>query len=139
MSQRLQRRIRNPFYRVDLLKIVYAEAIRAGLEPELVLALIDVESSFDRFAVSPSGARGLMQIMPFWKKEIGHPQDDLFHPQINLRYGCTILRHYLDRSDGELWQALVRYNGSAIRYAYARKVLAKRQSVWRPQTLTASN
>ena len=80
MSEQLEIRVPDPFYRIELLKSLHAEARRAALSPELVLALVEIESQFDRFAVSRSGARGLMQVMPFWKKEIGHPQDDLFHP-----------------------------------------------------------
>jgi soluble lytic murein transglycosylase-like protein len=137
-SGRLQRWLPDPFYRVKLLREIHFEASRAGLEPSLVLAVIDVESDFDRFAVSRSGARGLMQVMPFWKKEIGHPRDDLFHPATNLRYGCTILRHYLQLADGDFRDALARYNGSASRFEYARKVLAAWRATWGTSTLAAT-
>lgn len=111
MSRRLASEVPDPFYRVELLRLIHVEATRAGLQPEVVLALIQVESRFQRFAVSATGARGLMQVKPFWIKEIGHPRDNLFHPQTNLRYGCTILRYYLDRTGGDLTQALADYNG----------------------------
>lgn len=131
MSRRLRHKIPDPFYRLELLKLVHDEARRAGLEAELVLAVIEVESGFDRFAISPSGARGLMQVMPFWKKEIGHPRDNLFHPATNLRYGCTILKYYLDRTRGDLTRALALYNGSAGRSLYPRQVYAALQKRWR--------
>lgn len=110
MSQRLQRRLPDPYYRVHILKFIYQEARRHKLQPELVLALIEVESGFNRYAVSATGARGLMQVMPFWKKEIGHPRDTLFDPATNIRYGCRILRRYLDHT-GDLSKALHYYNG----------------------------
>ena len=110
MSQRLRRRLSDPFYRVRVLKFIYQEARRYSLQPELVLALIEVESGFNRYAISATGARGLMQVMPFWKKEIGHPRDSLFDPGTNIRYGCQILRHYLDQT-GDLSRALHYYNG----------------------------
>jgi soluble lytic murein transglycosylase-like protein len=137
-SGRLKKWLPDPFYRVNLLREVHYEAGRARLDPALVLAVIDVESDFDRFAVSRSGARGLMQIMPFWKKEIGHPRDNLFHPVTNLRYGCTILRHYLRLADGDIGDALARYNGSEQRYAYSRKVQAAWRRTWGTSTLTAN-
>lgn len=132
MSERLKRRIPDPFYRVKLLKTVHSEATRADLEPELVLALIEVESGFDRFAVSPSGARGLTQVMPFWKKEIGHPGDNLFQPKTNLRYGCTILKYYLNRAGGNVENALARYNGSFGHIEYPTKVMLAFNETWRP-------
>ncbi len=134
MSVRLEYRIPDPFYRVQLLKSVHTEATRAGLRPELVLALIEVESSFDRFAVSASGARGLMQVMPFWKKEIGHPRDNLFQPRTNLRYGSTILKYYLDLADGDINDALARYNGSYGKTAYTSKVLLALNETWQPSS-----
>lgn len=131
MSERLKRSIPDPFYRVSLLKSIHAEATRAGLSPSLVLAVIQIESSFDRFAVSRSGARGLMQVMPFWKKEIGHPGDDLFFPPTNLRYGCAILRYYLDRFDNDLAPALSQYNGSlGMQTGYASRVLSAYRAEW---------
>ena len=132
MSTRLEYRIPDPFYRVQLLQTVHSEASRAGLRPELVLALIEVESTFDRFAVSRSGARGLMQVMPFWKKEIGHPGDNLFQPRINLRYGCTILKYYLDMTDGDINDALARYNGSYGEAIYSSRVMLAFNETWQP-------
>jgi soluble lytic murein transglycosylase-like protein len=130
MSKRLERRLPDPFYRTELLRLVHTEATRAQLEPELVLALIQVESAFDRFAVSNRGARGLMQIMPFWTDTIGRPDDDLFHPETNLRYGCAILRYYLDRSKGDLSRALARYNGSLGTFEYSDKVYLALRTGW---------
>ena len=134
MSERLKVRISDPFYRVRLLKTIHSEAARAQLKPELVLALIEVESGFNRFAVSGSGARGLMQVMPFWKKEIGHPRDNLFEPRTNLRYGCTILKYYLDLVDGDLSEALAHYNGSDGELTYPAKVMFAFSEIWRPLT-----
>lgn len=137
MSERLKPRVPDPYYRVSLLKSIHAESTRAGLSPSLVLAVIEIESGFDRFAVSPSGARGLMQVMPFWKKEIGHPRDDLFYPPTNLRYGCTILRYYMKRFGDELAPALAQYNGSpGLRTDYATKVLGAYRAQWRPAELS---
>ena len=134
MSERLKTRIPDPFSRVRLLKMIHSEATRAQLKPELVLALIEVESGFNRFAVSDSGAQGLMQVMPFWKKEIGHPQDNLFEPHINLRYGCTILKYYLDLVDGDLGEALAQYNGSYGEVTYPRKVIFAFNETWHPSS-----
>jgi len=106
------------------------EAMRAGLDPQLVLALIDVESQFRKYAVSRAGARGLMQVMPFWLKEIGGSGQDLFPERTNLRYGCTILRYYLDREHGNLYNALGRYNGSLGQPAYPNKVLHAWKERW---------
>ena len=112
MSRRLEKRIPNRDNRHELLRAVHYEATRAGLDPQLVLGLIQVESGFKKYAVSSAGARGLMQVMPFWIKVIGRGDDNLFHLRTNLRYGCTILRHYLDIEKGDLYRALGRYNGS---------------------------
>jgi soluble lytic murein transglycosylase-like protein len=106
------------------------EAMRAGLDPHLVLAVIDVESRFRKYAVSRAGARGLMQVMPFWVKEIGEPNHNLFHERTNLRYGCTILRHYLDRESGNLVNALGRYNGSLGQADYPNRVLKTLRERW---------
>ncbi len=123
MSGRLARYVKNPERRLSLLREVHREARRAGLQPELVLAVIEVESHFNRYAVSSVGAQGIMQIMPFWKNEIGRPEDNLIELETNLRYGCTILKHYLERSDGRLAEALARYNGSYGSYRYTIKVM----------------
>lgn len=116
--------------RVAFLKTVYYEATRAGLDPELVLGLIQTESNFRKYAMSSADARGYMQVMPFWVKSIGRPTDNLFHLRTNLRYGCTILRHYLDMERGNLFLALGRYNGSRGQAAYPNLVLAS-WSHWR--------
>ena len=130
MSHRLRRRIKEPQQRIEFLKRVHQEAARVKLPPELVLAVIDVESNFDRFAISRVGARGLMQIMPFWLEEIGRPGDNLFHVQTNLRFGCTILRLYLDRERGNMHRALARYNGSTGKNWYPRRVMRAYRNRW---------
>lgn len=130
MSSRLARTLPDPNKRLELLRLVHQEAARAELPPELVLAVIQVESNFDRFAISSAGARGLMQIMPFWLDELGRPDDNLFDPATNLRYGCTILRHYLDRERGDLAPALARYNGSLGRHKYPNRVYDALASRW---------
>lgn len=130
MSRRLEKRIPNREYRIDLLRSVHYEAKRAGLDPQLVLGLMQVESGFRKYAVSSAGARGYMQVMPFWVKLIGRPDDSLFNLRTNLRYGCTILRHYLDIEKGDLYRALGRYNGSLGRPEYPNMVRAAWQSQW---------
>lgn len=130
MSHRLRDRIPDPDQRLRLLRLVHSEAVRAGLEPEWVLALIDVESRFNRFAISSAGARGLMQVMPFWLEAIGHPEDNLFHIQTNLRMGCTILRYYLDQEHGNLTRALARYNGSLGSNGYPILVFKALETHW---------
>ena len=124
MSDRLASRISDQKSRVELLKTVHYEAMRAGLDPQLVLGIIFVESGFKKYAVSRAGARGFMQVMPFWVGLIGRPNDNLFHLRTNLRYGCVILRHYLDLEKGDLFRALGRYNGSLGRPEYPNLVLA---------------
>jgi soluble lytic murein transglycosylase-like protein len=130
MSRRLQKKMPDADQRIALLRQVHFEATRAGLQPELVLAVIEVESNFNRWAISHAGARGLMQIMPFWLKEIGRPDDNLFHVDTNLRFGSTILRHYLDVAKGNLTEALARYNGSYGRYDYPRLVYKALDQRW---------
>lgn len=130
MSHRLRKKMPNDEERLELLKLVHYEARRAQLAPELVLAVIDVESNFDRFALSYAGARGMMQIMPFWLKEIGRPDDNLFDVPTNLRFGCTILRLYIDREKGDLAKGLARYNGSVGRRVYSDKVLDRLRLRW---------
>lgn len=124
MSRRIEKRISNQKERWIFLNTVHYEATRAGLEPELVLGVIQVESGFKKYAVSSAGARGYMQVMPFWVRLIGAPENNLFHLRTNLRYGCTILRHYLDVEKGNLFRALGRYNGSLGRAEYPNLVLA---------------
>ncbi|MCW9030060.1 MAG: lytic transglycosylase domain-containing protein [Gammaproteobacteria bacterium] len=130
MSNRLKNKIAHPEKRLNLLKQVHKEASRADLHPELVLAVIDVESNFDRFAISKAGAQGLMQVMPFWLKEIGQPRDSLFNVRTNLRMGCTILKFYLKKEKGDLTRALARYNGSLGRYKYPNKVFTLLNKRW---------
>jgi soluble lytic murein transglycosylase-like protein len=130
MSRRLERQVRDPDERMTILTRVHYEAGRAGLEPELVLAVIEVESNFDRYAVSVAGALGLMQVMPFWRGEIGRPNDNLIQLETNLRYGCTILKFYLDKENGDLRRALGRYNGSLGQRKYPNLVINKLSGKW---------
>jgi soluble lytic murein transglycosylase-like protein len=125
MSRRLMPRKPDWRERREFLQTVWYESKRAGLDPGLVLGLIQVESAFRKFAVSPVGARGYMQVMPFWTRLIGNGDpSSLFHMQTNLRFGCVILRHYLDRENGDLFMALGRYNGSRGKPQYPRAVFA---------------
>jgi soluble lytic murein transglycosylase-like protein len=130
MSKRLKKRIPDDTYREDLLRTVHYEATRAGLDPQMVLGLIHVESGFKKYAVSSAGARGFMQIMPFWARSIGARDHNLFLLRTNLRYGCTILRHYLDIERGDLYRALGRYNGSLGRPEYPNLVLGAWRKHW---------
>ena len=133
MSSRLAPKIPDWPTRRDFLITVQYEASRAGLDPQLVLGLIQHESNFRKYAVSTAGARGYMQVMPFWVRQIGDSQHDLFTLRTNLRYGCTILRYYLDRENGDLYRALGRYNGSLGRADYPSAVLASmRRWLWNP-------
>lgn len=122
MSNRLSDKVPDEEKRLKLLRQIHVEATRAKLHPELVLAVIHVESDFKRFAISNAGALGLMQVMPFWLKEIGKPQDNLFDVRTNLRMGCTILKYYLNKEKGDLTRALARYNGSLGSYRYTNKI-----------------
>ncbi|WP_300754526.1 lytic transglycosylase domain-containing protein [Janthinobacterium sp.] len=125
MSQRLQRKLPDTQLRTEFLETVWYESRRAGLEPALVLGLIQVESAYRKYAVSLAGARGYMQVMPFWTGVIGdNDRSKLFHMQTNLRYGCSILRMYLDMEKGDLYLALGRYNGSRGRPEYPNAVRA---------------
>lgn len=132
MSQRLRRRVTDDRLRVKLLKNVHYEATRAGLDPALVLSVIEVESNFNPYAISKAGARGLMQIMPFWLKILGKDKkgNSLFDVRTNLRYGCTILKHYLDKEKGDITRALARYNGSRGKYNYPKKVYHAWDTRW---------
>lgn len=116
--------------RMRILKTAHQEATRAELPPELVLAVIEVESNFDRFAISHAGARGLMQVMPFWLEELGRPEDNLFRIRTNIRYGCAILRQYLKRERGNLQRALARYNGSIGKTWYPDRVFRALNRHW---------
>jgi soluble lytic murein transglycosylase-like protein len=130
MSRRMEKTMPDAEYRMNFLKSVHYEATRAGLDPQLVLGLIEVESSFNKYAVSKSGARGYMQVMPFWVKEIGTKGQNLFHLRVNLRYGCTILRYYLDIEKGNLFRALGRYNGTLGKPGYPNLVRAAWHNHW---------
>jgi soluble lytic murein transglycosylase-like protein len=139
MSARLAKRIPDRTSREEFLVTVHYEAKRAGLDPQLVLGLIQVESNFRKYAVSTAGARGFMQVMPFWMKLIGAGSDhNLFHLRTNLRYGCVILRHYLDIENGDLYRALGRYNGSLGRPEYPSMVVKAWHNHWPYPTRTAS-
>ena len=129
-SARLAKRIPDRVVREELLVTVHYEAKRAGLDPQLVLGLIQVESAFRKYALSSAGARGFMQVMPFWIRVIGNADHNLFHMRINLRYGCVILRHYIDLEKGDLFRALGRYNGSLGRPEYPNMVLAAWRGQW---------
>ena len=130
MSRRLEHQVINPDERITILKLVHLEASRVELPPELILAVIETESNFDHYAISVAGAIGLMQIMPFWLDEIGRPDDNLLHVDTNLRYGCTILKFYIEQENGDLRRALGRYNGSLGRRKYPNKVIDKRSKKW---------
>jgi soluble lytic murein transglycosylase-like protein len=133
MNNRLGSRVEDPEERLTILRKVHYEARRADLDPQLVLSLIQVESNFDRFAISSAGAQGLMQIMPFWLDEIGKPEDNLFDIDTNLRFGCTILSLYLEREKGDMHRALARYNGSVGQHWYPRRVYTALRKRWYQQ------
>ena len=144
MSARLARRIPDRLAREEFLVTVHYEAKRAGLDPQMVLGLIQVESNFRKYAVSRAGARGYMQVMPFWTRVIGQQNHNLFHLRTNLRYGCVILRHYLDMESGNLFRALGRYNGSLGQAEYPNLVLRAWRNHWQsaeadaPRTVRAA-
>jgi len=128
MSEKLKSRKSEALTRIEFLETVWYESKRAGLEPSLVLGLVQVESGFRKYAISTAGARGYMQVMPFWTRLIGDNQPSrLFHMQTNLRFGCVILRHYLDREQGDMFLALGRYNGSRGRPEYPSAVFGARR------------
>jgi soluble lytic murein transglycosylase-like protein len=131
MDTRLSRRIPDRKQRLELLRTVHYEATRARLDPQLVLGVIEVESGFRKYAVSRAGARGYMQVMPFWVKVIGQPGHNLFHLRTNLAYGCAILRFYLDIEKGDYFRALGRYNGSLGQPEYPNLVLAAWRGRWK--------
>ena len=130
-DQRMRKHIENSAQRLRLLRLVFRESQVHGLDPDLVLGLMQVESYFDRFAISTAGAQGLMQVMPFWRIEIGRPQDNLTDVETNIRYGTTILAHYIDRAGGDLVDALGRYNGSRGKLWYPERVLTAWRRDWR--------
>jgi soluble lytic murein transglycosylase-like protein len=133
-EQRLTRYLKDHEQRLEILQLVYRESVVHGLDADLVLAVMQVESAFDRFAISRVGAQGLMQVMPFWRDEIGRPQDNLTEVETNIRYGTTILAHYLDVSKGDLVDALARYNGSRGKLNYPELVVSAWRRVWRNKT-----
>lgn len=135
MSNRLDRFVDDPAHRLELLRDIHAAAVQADLPPELVLSVIEVESHFDRFAISRVGAQGMMQVMPFWKDEIGRPDDNLTLNETNFAYGCRILQFYLQREKGDLHKGLARYNGSVGRRVYSDKVYRAWQKHWRTEPL----
>ena len=137
MEKRLERRIPDRKQRLELLRTGHYEALRAKLDPQLVLGIIEVESAFRKYAVSRAGARGYMQVMPFWVKQIGQPKHNLFHLRTNLAYGCAILRHYVDMEDGDYFRALGRYNGSLGQSPYPRAVLVAWKIRWKYDGPTA--
>lgn len=130
MSTRLKIRVKDDEQRLKLLRSIHREATLANIPAELVIALIDIESRFDQFAISRSGAQGLMQIMPFWLNEIGHKDDNLMDIDTNLRMGCTILKYYLDMEKGHIRRALARYNGSLGSWVYPDKVITVLNRHW---------
>jgi soluble lytic murein transglycosylase-like protein len=137
MEERLARRIPDRQQRLQLLRTVHYEATRAGLDPQLVLGVLEIESGFRKYAVSRAGARGYMQVMPFWVALIGRRTDNLFHLRTNLRYGCVILRHYLDIEKGDYFRALGRYNGSLGRAEYPNLVFGAWRGRWKYDGPTA--
>lgn len=127
MSGRISSMVDNKLLRIEILKAVHAQASINNLPSDVVLGLIETESHFNRFALSSAGAQGLMQIMPFWKLEIGRPMDNLIDIETNIRYGCTILKNYLDIEKGNMSKALARYNGSRGKVKYPNKVFKNRK------------
>ncbi len=130
MSLRLARFVADEYGRKRLLTNIHYESARAGLDTQLILGLIEVESAFRQYAISAVGARGLMQVMPFWQRHIGTPEHNLFDVRTNLRYGCTILRHYRNLERGNMTRALARYNGSLGRSVYSDTVIGAWQRRW---------
>jgi soluble lytic murein transglycosylase-like protein len=137
MDVRLEKRIPDRKVRLELLRTVQYEATRAALDPQLVLGVIEVESAFRKYAVSRAGARGYMQVMPFWVGLIGRTDHNLFHLRTNIAYGCAILRHYLDVEKGDYYRALGRYNGSLGQPQYPNLVLAAWRGRWKYDGPTA--
>ena len=137
MSKKLVKRMPDRVQREEFLVTVHYEAKRAGLDPQMVLSLIQVESNFHKYAVSYAGARGYMQVMPFWTRLIGNNEHNLFHLRTNLRYGCVILRHYLDIENGNLFRALGRYNGSLGKAEYPNMVVRAWHNDWQYPLHTA--
>jgi soluble lytic murein transglycosylase-like protein len=139
MSNRLKKKFTDEEQRIDFLKTMHYESMRAGLDPEMVLGLIQVESNFRKYALSTVGARGFMQVMPFWVKQIGSKDHNLFNIRTNLRYGCIILRHYLDIEKGDYFRALGRYNGSLGQPEYPTLVVNAWKNQWTIKVRRAEN
>ena len=137
MDARLERRLPDRKVRQELLRTVHYEALRARLDPQLVLGVIEIESGFRKYAVSAAGARGYMQVMPFWTGLVGTPKHNLFHMRTNIAYGCAILRHYLDVEKGDYFRALGRYNGSLGKADYPNLVLSAWKGRWKYDGPTA--
>jgi len=137
MSNRLQKRMPDRRERTELLMTVQYEATRRGLDPQLVLCLIEIESGFRKYATSSAGARGLMQVMPFWTTVFKRPRDNLYARRLNIRYGCVILRYYLDLENGDYYRALGRYNGSLGRPEYPNAVNAAWHGRWKYEGATS--
>jgi len=135
MSNRLKKWVPDDFMRKRLLTVIQYEAVRAGLDPQLVLSVITVESRFNKYAISSAGARGIMQVMPFWVRQIGASNQDLLEAQTNIRFGCTILRHYLQLEHGDIYYALGRYNGSRGQSTYPNLVFSAYNKYWQPATV----
>lgn len=131
MEPRLRRTVKNHEERLEILRHVYCESQAQKLPAGLVLAVIDVESAFNNWAVSSAGAQGLMQVMPFWPEQLGMKRHQLMKVQENIRMGCAILRHYYDREKGDVRKALARYNGSVGRRDYPDKVITRWTTKWR--------
>lgn len=127
--------VQDEFMRKRLLTTIQYESIRAGLDPQLVLSVITVESRFNKYAISGAGARGIMQVMPFWQRQIGAQDQDLLNVQTNIRFGCTILRHYLQLEHGDMFMALGRYNGSRGQAVYPDLVFGAMNRYWQPATV----
>ena len=130
MSARLARFVPDPQARRRLLTNIQYETVRAGLDTQMILGLIEVESAFRQYAISGVGARGLMQVMPFWQRYIGKPEHNLFDIRTNLRYGCTILRHYRNVENGNIVRALARFNGSLGSNKYPNAVIGAWRNRW---------
>jgi soluble lytic murein transglycosylase-like protein len=139
MSSRLKKKFGEVEDSMDFLRTVHYEAMRAGLDPEMVLGLIQVESNFRKYALSSVGARGFMQVMPFWVKQIGSKDHNLFNLRTNLRYGCIIMRHYLDIEKGDYFRALGRYNGSLGKAEYPTLVVNAWKNRWTAKVRRAEN
>jgi soluble lytic murein transglycosylase-like protein len=131
MSRRLARQVPDAEERLHILRTVHRHATVTGVQPELVLAVIDVESNFDRFAISTATALGLMQVMPFWVPELGYQdKNQLFDVDINVLLGCRILKYYLDMERGDLVRGLARYNGSVGKRWYSDRVIERLRTKW---------